>query len=156
MRREDRRSNCTVAVCAVSVSVKPPRKGLELGEYYYGHSQFYLLPHTRQSGETMTFVLAGHIITDTDPTSRKRVARAGIEPTTPSPGVARSRRDWKSSNIFQIFFINSSQSLVQEHFLSKICLIFSCWLFVTGLFLSTWYENIAHKARIANIQRRKR
>ena len=38
--------------------------------------QFYMLPHMRQSWETMTSVSVGHI-SDTDPTSRERAATAG-------------------------------------------------------------------------------
>ena len=38
----------------------------------------------------MASVSAGHIILDTDPTSRERAATAGIEPGPSSPGLARS------------------------------------------------------------------
>ena len=55
--------------------------------------QFYVLPHMRQSWETMTSVSACHIITDTDPTSRERAVTAAIETGTSSPEVARST-DW--------------------------------------------------------------
>ena len=51
--------------------------------------QFYVLPHMRQSWETMTCLSRSHYI-DTDPTSRERAATAGIEPGTSSPEVARS------------------------------------------------------------------
>ena len=54
----------------------------QLGYVEYGSQtdvwQFYVLPQTRQSEETMT---------DTDPTSRERAATEGFEPRTPSPGV---------------------------------------------------------------------
>ena len=50
--------------------------------------QFYVLPHVKQSWETMNSVTAGHI--DTDLTSRERAATVGIESGTSSPGVARS------------------------------------------------------------------
>ena len=55
--------------------------------------QYYALPHTRQSWETMTSVSAGHIIrTPTQPpSSRERAATAGIGHRTSSPGGARSR-----------------------------------------------------------------
>ena len=60
--------------------------------------QFYVLPHMRQSWETMASVSAGHIndYTDTDPTSRERAATAGVEPGTSSPGVACST-DWANT-----------------------------------------------------------
>ena len=57
--------------------------------------QFNVLPHMRQSWETMTSVSASHY-TDTDPTSRERAATAGIEPGTSSTGVVRST-DWATT-----------------------------------------------------------
>ena len=58
--------------------------------------QFYVLPHTRQSRETMTFVSAGHILmTPTQPVE-EQAATAVIEPRTFLPGVARST-DWATA-----------------------------------------------------------
>ena len=55
--------------------------------------QFYVLPHLRQSWETMTFCLSRSHYTDTDPNSRERAATAGIESGISSPGVVPST-DW--------------------------------------------------------------
>ena len=58
--------------------------------------QFYVLPHVRQSGETMISFSAGHIILTPTQTSRERAATAGIKPGTSWPGVARST-DWATA-----------------------------------------------------------
>ena len=59
--------------------------------------QFYVLPatHDTELGDH-DFCLSRSHYTDTDPTSRKRAASAGIEPGTSSPGVARST-DWATA-----------------------------------------------------------
>ena len=43
--------------------------------------------HETELGDHDFYLSRSHY-TDTDPTSRKRAATAGIEPTTPSPGIA--------------------------------------------------------------------
>ena len=55
--------------------------------------QFYVLPHTRQSGGDHDFCLSRSHYTDTDPTSREWAATAETEPGTSSPGVKRYT-DW--------------------------------------------------------------
>ena len=57
---------------------------------------FYVLPYTRQSGETMTCLSRSHY-TDTDATSREQASTAGIEPRTSSPGVVAHSTDWAAA-----------------------------------------------------------
>ena len=58
--------------------------------------QFYVLPHNETELGDHDFCLSRSHYTDTDPTSRERAARVGIEPGTFSPGVARFT-DWATA-----------------------------------------------------------
>ena len=68
--------------------------------------QFYMLPHTRQSGRTMSSVSVGHIYTETDPTRGERVATAWIEPgTSPPPPPFAVSTAVKIKSVSPFFFL---------------------------------------------------
>ena len=85
---------CRLFVCLFGFFTSSSRSRLYRGQSFW---QFYVLPHLRQNWETMT--LSRSHYTDTDTSSRERVATAGIEPRTSSPGVARST-NWATAPFF--------------------------------------------------------